>query len=69
MAKKTLTVENRHEVPVTVWRKWSAVQQARFNNLYTLFKTPGLIAGAHKIDKGVLDVIAWNAAWSAASAP
>ena len=65
------SASNRYSVPVRQWRKWSAEERARFNEVYSamvsnqrLFLHPK----SEPVKRDLWKTTAWNAAWTAASA-
>jgi hypothetical protein len=65
-------VENTHKVDAGQWRKWDKKQRKLFNGVYEdilnvgpdLFLNP--ITVQRKLSEKEFQVIAWNAAWTAA---
>lgn len=62
---------NAHNVPDDVWAKWGDAGKGRFNSVYTQMCRSPSTFNAHPDAEAIPDeqwrVIAWNAAWSAAS--
>lgn len=60
---------NRYKVPKKQWKKWCELSQRVFNRVYAQLKEQGeqLAPGLHLLSIRQIRVLAWNAAWLAAS--
>lgn len=65
-------VRNTHKVSRKQWRKWDQQQKALFNGVYEDIKRVGpdlflhTVTAQRHISDEEFDVLAWNAAWTAA---
>ena len=70
--EEIMSVRNTHKVDRRQWRKWNQQQRALFNGVYEDIKRIGpdlflhVVTAQRKISDEEFEVLAWNAAWTAA---
>lgn len=70
--EEIMAVRNTHKVDRNQWRKWDEKTRALFNGVYEDIKRVGpqlflhTVTAQRKLSDEEFDVLAWNAAWTAA---